>query len=824
MRLVPIFSLLAYSLLAGTPPTGFSEVVVASGLSSPTAFAFAPDGRIFICQQTGAVRVVKNGTLLSTPFTTFTVDSVGERGLLGIAFDPNFAVNNYVYFYYTVNATPRFNLVVRLTANGDVALANSEVVLLQLNNLTSATNHNGGALHFGPDGKLYIAVGENATTSNSQTLSNLLGKILRMNSDGTIPTDNPFFGTATGQNRLIWALGLRNPFTFAFDQQSSRMFINDVGQNTWEEVNDGIAGANYGWPNSEGPTSNVNFRTPYYYYGHSGTTPSGCAITGGAFYNPTNPTYPPAFINKYFFADYCSGWIYYLNPALGAPSNANSTAIQTPTLFLTDGGGIVDIRTGPDGKLYYLQRSPGSLRRIDNTNSNQPSIITQPGNTQVSVGQTATFTVSATGPSLSYQWRRNNTDIPGATSATYSLSNAQLSDSGAVFRVFIQNSSGSVLSDPAGLTVVSAQPPTATILTPAVGTLFSGGDTIFFTGSGTDQNGNSISANTFQWKVDYITGSATRPFVQPFTGATGSFTVPQVTPYLLTDVYFLISLTVTDSQNLSTTVTRRVNPRTSQVTLNTTPVNLSLTLDGQPVTAPLSFDSVVGLIRPIGAPSPQTNGGTRYVLNNWSDGGAQTHDITVSAVNTTYTANFSTQHLLTTQAGAGGTVTAGGWFNAGSVVPITATPNPGFTFAGFTGDLTGTTNPQSVTMSAPRTVNATFAPSAPPMLVLQLVSKADSGTPGVRAWTLRLSNTATGAAVNARISNVQIEVISGAGPVSVASSLPLAFGNIAPGTNANATLLLNFPATTPPTRTAVTYTVEADGGYVNVIRFNSQFR
>ena len=153
---------------------------------------FAPDGRLFVCLQGGQLRVIKNGTLLATPFLTVTVDSSGERGLLGVAFDPNFATNNFIYIYYTVPGSPAHNRVSRFTASGDVAVAGSEFVLLNLNNLSGATNHNGGAIHFGPDGKLYIAVGENANPSNAQTLSNLLGKVLRINSDGSIPTDNPF--------------------------------------------------------------------------------------------------------------------------------------------------------------------------------------------------------------------------------------------------------------------------------------------------------------------------------------------------------------------------------------------------------------------------------------------------------------------------------------------------------------------------------------------------------------------------------------------------------------------------------------------------------
>jgi len=316
--------------------------------------AFAPDGRLFVCQQGGQLRVVKTGSLLSTPFVSLTVDSSGERGLLGIAFDPNFATNHYLYVYYTVATSPIHNRVSRFTAAGDTAVPGSEAIILELDNLSSATNHNGGAIHFGPDAKLYIGVGENANGANSQTLSNLLGKMLRINADGTIPTDNPFYNTAAGNNRAIWALGLRNPFTFAFQPGTTRLFINDVGQSTWEEINDGIAGSNYGWPTTEGPTSNPAFRSPIFFYGHGTTDTTGCAIVGGAFYNPPVAQFPSSYIGKYFFADLCSGWIRVFDPTAGTATGF-ATGISTP----------VDLHVGPDGALYYLaQGSGGQVFRV----------------------------------------------------------------------------------------------------------------------------------------------------------------------------------------------------------------------------------------------------------------------------------------------------------------------------------------------------------------------------------------------------------------------------------------------------------------------------
>jgi len=346
-------------MFAATLPTNFVESQIASGLTNPTAMAFAPDGRLFVCQQGGQLRVIKNGILLPTPFVSLTVDSAGERGLLGVAFDPNFATNQFVYVYYTATTPATHNRVSRFTANGDVAMA-GETPIIDLNNLSSATNHNGGAIHFGPDGKLYIAVGENANSANSQSIGNLLGKVLRINSDGTIPSDNPVMfpgitGSTSGNNRAIWSVGLRNPYTFTFQPGSGRMFINDVGQNTWEEIDDGIAGSNYGWSLCEGVCipSNANFRDPLFQYGHGSSSTTGCAITGGAFYNPTTANFPSDYFGKYFYAEFCTGWIRRFDPAT-ATSTAFASGISNP----------VDLIVTADGSLYYLARGIGAVFQV----------------------------------------------------------------------------------------------------------------------------------------------------------------------------------------------------------------------------------------------------------------------------------------------------------------------------------------------------------------------------------------------------------------------------------------------------------------------------
>jgi glucose/arabinose dehydrogenase len=352
----PFIESLERRVLFATLPANFTESLMGASISNGTNMAFAPDGRLFVTQQTGQLRVIEHGVLQATPFVTVpTYTSVtGERGLLGIAFDPDYFNNHYLYVYYTVSASPAHNRVSRFTAdpnNQNVALAGSETVLLDLDNLSSATNHNGGSIHFGPDGKLYISVGENANGANAQTFSNLLGKMLRMNKDGSIPNDNPYFNDAsvTGKNKLIWSLGLRNPYTFAFQNGTGRMFINDVGENTWEEINDGIAHSNYGWNTIEGfrttQTPPTDYRDPLFTYNHS--TNPGAAIIGGAFYNPNYSSYPASYTGKYFFADLNNAWIHTLDVSGATPIVAN---------FATGTSLVSSMTLGPDGSVYYLQR------------------------------------------------------------------------------------------------------------------------------------------------------------------------------------------------------------------------------------------------------------------------------------------------------------------------------------------------------------------------------------------------------------------------------------------------------------------------------------
>jgi glucose/arabinose dehydrogenase len=339
---------------ATTVPQGFTDSLVAQ-VTNPTTMAVAPDGRLFFAQKGGKLRVVKNGKLLSKPFLTVNTDASYYRGLLGVTFDPKFSQNRYVYVFYTATSPTVHNRVSRFTANGDVAVAGSEKVILDLPPLGSTGGHYGGSLRFGPDGKLYVGVGDDTTPASAQSLDTVNGKILRINGDGTIPTDGPFYGSASGLSRAIWALGLRQPFSLDVHSGTSKMFVNEVGENAWEEIDEVTAGANYGWPTHEGPTASpdpslTNYANPLLSYAHGSSADTGCSITGGAFYDPAAPTFPAEYRGAYFYADFCGGWIRKFDPIAGT-SSTFAAGIDKP----------VDLEVDESGSLYYLYRGSSSV-------------------------------------------------------------------------------------------------------------------------------------------------------------------------------------------------------------------------------------------------------------------------------------------------------------------------------------------------------------------------------------------------------------------------------------------------------------------------------
>ncbi len=614
-----------YSAKAQIFPQGFNQVIVAPGLTQPTTMAIASDGRFFIVQQNGIIKILKNGALLSQPFINLPVCTGGERGLLGIAIDPQFSTNNYVYLYYTIPGCA-FNRVSRFTASGDTVVPGSEMTLLDLDTLI-ALNHGGGHLEMGPDDKLYIATGENERPYLSQNLDSYLGKILRINTDGSTPSDNPFPGP--NKRRNVYAYGLRNPFTFSFQPGTGRMFIDDVGDTTWEEINEAtMGGLNFGWPMHEGHSTDTATVDPLYVYHHGSGDSLGCAITGGTFFNPDTTNYPPQYINRYYFTDYCGNWI-------------NSISIDSSHSFSYMATNIANysvcIKTGPDGNLYFLSRNNEALYKVTYTPDSVPSIITDPTDQTVSLGYQATFTSTASGlQPLFYQWRKGTTPITGATNNSYIIPAVVFSDSGD-YNMIVFNAYGADTSMNAHLSVTSNQPPVAMIDTPLANAMYSGGDTIFFHGIITDPEEGVLADTSFKWQVDFhhFTHIHPGPVILPGVSS-GSFTIPAAGE-VSADVFYRMYLYAHDSFGALDTDSVDIQPRTSTFIVNSQPQGLMLTVGGQPVVAPDTVVGVQGITRIIGAPFSQLG----YYFTNWSNGGTLDQTFPTPVNDTVFTANYA---------------------------------------------------------------------------------------------------------------------------------------------------------------------------------------
>lgn len=320
-----------------TPEISLKLEKLAEGLHSPVAAAFSPEGLMLVCEQTGQIRVLENNKLTDKPFLNLENKLVkisgayDERGLLGIALHPEYSSNKKFYVYYSAPSTEKGfdhqSVIAEYKVSGDPMFADAATERILLTIQQPESNHNGGDLKFGPDGYLYIGVGDgggagdrHGETGNGQNLNTLLGKILRIdvNTDQNygIPNDNPFVGKEAKQE--IWAYGLRNPWRFSFDKNSGQLFVADVGQNKFEEVNIIEKGGNYGWKIMEAghcfdPEENCNKEgliLPIAEYEHE----EGISVTGGFVYHGKELS---KLTDKYIFADW-TGPMFYLEKKGGS--------------------------------------------------------------------------------------------------------------------------------------------------------------------------------------------------------------------------------------------------------------------------------------------------------------------------------------------------------------------------------------------------------------------------------------------------------------------------------------------------------------------------
>jgi glucose/arabinose dehydrogenase/PKD repeat protein len=660
-------------------PAGFADQSVAD-VPQATAFAFVPGGRILITSQLGQLYVYDDGALRSTPALDLQasdrVCNNMERGLLGVAVDPAFADQHYVYLYYTfkkngacetdpanaatlpVNRVSRFHL-----GSDDTIDPASEQVLIDNINTPSGV-HNAGDLQFGADGYLYASVGDGGCNylnapacgpfnSAARDHNVLLGKILRITSDGDIPSDNPFVGpgsarcNATGvtapgtwcQETFAW--GLRNPFRFTFDAMGSRMYINDVGQEDWEEIDSGQPGADYGWNTREGhcaPQSQLDcgpppagMTNPIYDYNHS----AGCSsVTGGAFV-PAG-VWPSAYDGHYLFADIVCNKVFDLAP--------DGVGGFTAGEFATDVVSPVEMHFSPGSSpaLYYLSYWPGNLHRIAFTgvaNRSPHAVATagpENGPLPLEVDLDAVGSNDPDGDPLTYDWGFGD----GSPHETSPQAHHVYASAG-IYSAKLTVTDFHGAQDTASVVIHAGDnEPTPVIQSPARNAQFGSGETITLSGTATDPEEGQLPASALKWQVIKHHATHTHPFLgsTPGNDVTISGPVPE-DANAITNTYLEIRLTATDSQGLSTTVIQNMYPALVNIGFATEPPNLRLLVNG--ATAPPTFIAWRGWRLTLSAPDQTDAEGQAETFVSWSDGGTQTHVVTTPAIDTSYSATFT---------------------------------------------------------------------------------------------------------------------------------------------------------------------------------------
>ncbi len=698
---------LASQARARAVPADFVDELVTS-VTAPTDLNWTPDGRMLITQQSGQLRVVQNGSLLPTPALSLDnrVCSDFERGLLGVEVDPNFATNHYIYLYYTFNKfndTPTNCTHKTGSAPADTPVNRvSRFVLGDNNSVDSASeqvlvdgmpspngNHNAGDLLFGKDGKLYITIGDGGRDyatgddySGSAGANDaardkhvLTGKVLRINPDGSVPSDNPFLGAGTtacaddgfgnpgNHCQETWAWGLRNPFRITLDPNSptTRIFINDVGQNIREEIDAGVAGSDYGWNcregtltnNTQGPCSPTppNMVDPIFEYEHgsgSGAPFINCnSITGGAFV--PNGVWPSQYNGVYLFSDYVCGKMFVLE---------QSGPTWSATEFATGLGGAVSLDFGPFGAtqaLYYTTYSNGGqIRRIRYTGSgNQPptaSFTAQPssGAAPLNVSFDASASSDPESGALQYIWSFGDGTAPVST--TTSTINHTYSSDGTFQATLVVRDPAGLDSSPAtqNITVQPAgnTPPDVTITSPAPSTRFAVGQMVTFSASATDQEDGPLGAANLTLVVVLHHDTHTHPFLTVPMTDSFQFAAPAPEDLLAaSNSYLELQASATDSNNTTTMVTQTLLPNAVDLTFDTQPAGLQLQVEAAAVTSPTTLTAWQGQQLTINAPL-QANVDGWWRWQRWSDDQSAQHTIMAPAADDAYTATFVKADIL----------------------------------------------------------------------------------------------------------------------------------------------------------------------------------
>ena len=549
-----------------TDPQFSAETVATFPPFTLVGVVWAPDGRMFVWQKNGIVKIIKNGAVLSTPFIDLSavVNTFDDRGMWGLALHPDFGTTGHVYMTYVRedggnpnDSSAKASRLVRVTTdpdNPDRALPGSEVIILGDTSTPipiEEGSHAIGNIRFAPDGKLFVASGDGAgawfadpLSMAAQDLNSLNGKILRINDDGTAPGDNPFDDGTNSIRSRVWALGVRNPYSLHLHPVTGEPYFGEVGWHTWEEVNRGVRGGNFGWPCYEGINPSPPYQSafpqcaqvtnvipPMYTYHHN----EGSAAIGGPFY--MGDVYPEVYRGNYFFADYASNWIRRVTfDAAGNPS-----AFQ---MFATEVDSPTTLAVGPDDMLYYLSFATGAIRRIRyNGPTAVASATPQSGYSPLTVSFSSAGSTSPNGNPLTFSWDFGD----GGTSTQANPTHTYVSATPRTLTATLTASTTTNQTSVATVEItVGSTPPAVTILTPAEGTGFQPGQVITYRGEASDAD-ETLSASALKWTILLHHNSHIHTSLEA-TGLEGSFTAE----FHGTGTYaYELRLTATDSTGLT---------------------------------------------------------------------------------------------------------------------------------------------------------------------------------------------------------------------------------------------------------------------------------
>jgi glucose/arabinose dehydrogenase/PKD repeat protein len=636
------------AVAASSLPDEFERTVLVSGLENPVDFRILPgddeDPAILIAEKNGAIKLYHDGhveTVITLPATT-----ASERGIGGIELDPDFATNHYLYVSYTtLEGGVNYNRLSRLVLSSDLHSVVSERVILR--NSEPGAIHHGGEIRFGPvDGMLYWSTGDNSYAPNAQDLSNLHGKIMRIDPNTLeAPPDNPFVNTP-GARDEIYAYGFRNPFRFTFTPDG-KLLVADVGNASWEELDVVTKGANYGWPLEEGNCGNCGYANPIYTYPHTPLPQRAGAISSVLYY--TGDAFGDDYQNKVFIADYSIGWIKVLT------FDEAFTSFIDEQMFDPQGGAVVKLSQGPDGNIYQLNIYPGELSVIAPSGGNRaPSavIAATPDNgyPDLAVQFSGAGSTDPEGSNLNYAWDfgidgDDDTSTAVAPTWTYNQNGTYL------VTLTVTDPEGRIGQATHRVVVGSTAPTIDGKITVTIDgeiadseTKYDAGDTITFSATAKDAEdgraGDGVMTDpaAYNWTVVFHHADHIHPFRDDIIGTGGSITIPR-DAHNVDTTWYEIRLTVTDSSGLSTTKFVEVHPNLVELQFTSNDPDAIYTIDGVPHQGTYSERGVVGVERVIAA-VPQYVNGTRLVFGSWSDGRLASHTITTPGTATTYSLTY----------------------------------------------------------------------------------------------------------------------------------------------------------------------------------------